>query len=88
MVESLRSPVRGGEHVGDPAVVEADVDRVYQPVEVHFADGSWAVGRISGWWQDGDGARWCLLRVARSGRPARWEPFDPARMVLLPTGGL
>ncbi|MFF1908043.1 hypothetical protein [Kitasatospora sp. NPDC058218] len=68
--------------------VDAEVEWVYQPVEVHFGDGSWALGRISGWWHDAGGLRWCRLRVARSGRPARWEPFDPARVVLLPAGGL
>ncbi|MFD0273966.1 hypothetical protein ACFVHB_08625 [Kitasatospora sp. NPDC127111] len=88
MVESRRGPVRGGGHGDGPAVAEADVEWVYQPVEVHFGDGSWALGRISGWWHDGVGTRWCRLRVARSGRPARWEPYDPARMVLLPAGGL
>ncbi|MFE2727622.1 hypothetical protein [Kitasatospora sp. NPDC059327] len=68
--------------------VDTEVEWVYQPVEVHFGDGRWALGRISGWWQDAGGSRWCRLRVARSGHPARWEPFDPARVVLLPAGGL
>ncbi|WP_195911416.1 hypothetical protein [Streptomyces kaniharaensis] len=82
MVESRRSPADGGE----PA--DSDVQWVYQPVEVHLADGSWALGRISGWWQDTGGDRWCRLRLTRTGRPARWEPFDPARVVLLPVAGL
>ncbi|AUY53886.1 hypothetical protein EH183_01570 [Streptomyces sp. CB01881] len=80
--------MRGGERGEGPAVAEADVEWVSQPVEVHYGDGRWALGRVSGWWQDAAGARWCRLRVARSGSPARWEPFDPARVVLLPAGGL
>lgn len=70
----------------DPA--EHDVRWVYQPVEVDLGDGSWALGRISGWWQDAAGRRWCRLRVGRSGRPACWERFDPARVLLLPVSGM
>ncbi|MEV7928622.1 MULTISPECIES: hypothetical protein [unclassified Kitasatospora] len=82
MVESRRSPVA----VGEPA--DPDVQWVYQPVEVDLGDGAWASGRISGWWQDSAGQRWCRLRVSRSGRPAGWERFDPARVLLLPVAGL
>ncbi|MFJ6135492.1 hypothetical protein [Kitasatospora sp. NPDC092286] len=92
MEESRRGPVDGegpgGVDLGVDLDAEPGVERVYQPVEVHFGDGTWALGRISGWWQDAAGRRWCRLRVARSGRPARWEPFDPARVVLLPAGGV
>ncbi|MFJ3788763.1 hypothetical protein [Kitasatospora sp. NPDC090091] len=93
MVESGRGPVPGGGSGAGAAgpvgaVAATDVEWVYQPVEVHFADGDWALGRISAWWRDAAGTRWCRLRVARSGRPARWEPFDEARVVLLPAGGL
>ncbi|WP_459649896.1 hypothetical protein [Kitasatospora sp. Ki12] len=70
----------------DPA--ERDVRWVYQPVEVHLGDGTWALGRISGWWQDAAGRPWCRLRVGRSGRPACWERFDPERVLLLPVSGL
>ncbi len=67
---------------------EPDVRWVYQPVEVDLGDGAWALGRISGWWQDTAGRQWCRLRIGRSGQPARWERFDPARMLLLPVSGL
>ncbi|MFI8455463.1 hypothetical protein [Kitasatospora sp. NPDC085464] len=73
------NPVDPGEHT---------VQWVYQPVEVDLGEGAWALGRISGWWQDATGRRWCRLRVGRSGQPAYWERFDPARVVLLPVSGL
>ncbi|MFE4399749.1 MULTISPECIES: hypothetical protein [Streptomycetaceae] len=67
---------------------DRDVQWVYQPVEVDLGGGAWALGRISGWWQDAAGQRWCRLRIGRSGQPARWQPFDPARVLLLPVTGL
>ncbi|MER7755372.1 hypothetical protein [Kitasatospora sp. NPDC097643] len=82
MVESRRSPAGAG----GPA--DPDVEWVYQPVEVDLGDGAWALGRISGWWQDAAGETWCRLRLNRGGRPACWEPFDPARVLLLPVAGL
>ncbi|MGA5820247.1 hypothetical protein ACPC54_20565 [Kitasatospora sp. NPDC094028] len=88
MVESGRGPARAGE--SGPAAEPAgpDVTWVHQPVEVDLGDGGWALGRISGWWQDAAGQRWCRLRVGRSGQPARWQRFDPARVLLLPVSGL
>ncbi|MER8187740.1 hypothetical protein [Kitasatospora sp. NPDC094015] len=77
----------GAAHPGPPPG-DPGVRWVYQPVEVHFADGDWALGRISAWWDGPHGDRWCRLRIARSGGAARWEPFEPARMVLLPSGGI
>ncbi|SOB78985.1 hypothetical protein SAMN06272789_0197 [Streptomyces sp. 1331.2] len=74
--------------VGPAGVAGPDVRWVYQPVEVDLGDGTWALGRISGWWQDAAGRRWCRLRVGRSGQPAYWERFDPTRVLLLPVSGL
>ncbi|MFI2610402.1 hypothetical protein [Kitasatospora sp. NPDC018619] len=86
-MESQCSPVGAGGTAGaEPA--ERDVLWVYQPVEVDLGDGAWALGRISGWWRDGAGQRWCRLRIGRSGQPAHWQPFDPARVLLLPVSGL
>ncbi|MFD9128396.1 hypothetical protein [Kitasatospora sp. NPDC059571] len=62
---------------------ETQVERVYQPVEVRYEDGDWAVGRINAWWRADDGTRWCRLRVLRRGEP-QWTVFDPERLVLLP----
>ncbi|MFJ9845330.1 hypothetical protein ACIRYZ_33795 [Kitasatospora sp. NPDC101155] len=82
MVESRRSPA--------PAVepADAEVRWVYQPVEVDLGDGTWAPGRISGWWRDPTGRQWCRLRVSHSGQPAGWRLFEPERMLLLPVSGL
>ncbi|MER6300078.1 hypothetical protein ABT247_10965 [Kitasatospora sp. NPDC001539] len=79
-----------GRHSTAPAVDPADTDVrwVHQPVEVDLGDGDWALGRISGWWQDPTGRQWCRLRVSRSGQPAGWRPFDPERVRLLPDSGL
>ncbi|MER7667247.1 hypothetical protein ABTY61_02130 [Kitasatospora sp. NPDC096128] len=59
-----------------------------QPVEVDLGDGAWALGRISGWWQDPAGRDWCRLRVVRGAGPAGWRPFDPERVRLFPDSGL
>ncbi|WP_243438124.1 hypothetical protein, partial [Streptomyces sp. FH025] len=83
VVESRHSPA-------PPTVAppEAEVRWVHQPVEVDLGDGTWALGRISGWWQDPAGRCWCRLRVSRSGRPTAWRPYDPERVLLLPVSGL
>lgn len=60
---------------------------MYQPVEIHEEDGSWALGRINGWWHGPDGELWCRVRIPRSGALAHWVAFDPARLVLLQTEG-
>ena len=58
----------------------------YEPVEIRHDDGSWTVGRITGWWRSPDGTSWCRLRA--TGEPApRWVVFDPAHLSLLPTSG-
>ncbi|WP_157882133.1 hypothetical protein [Streptomyces rubellomurinus] len=88
MVESGPGPA-GAETPAQPAEpAERDVTWVYQPVEVALGDGGWALGRITGWWQDAAGQRWCRLRIGRSGQPARWQRYDPARVLLLPARGL
>ncbi|MGW3074594.1 MULTISPECIES: hypothetical protein [unclassified Kitasatospora] len=90
MMESQCSP-EGAESAGGPAEAEPedrDVRWVYQPVEVDLGDGAWALGRISAWWQDAAGQRWCRLRIGRSGQPALWQRFDPVRVLLLPVSGL
>ncbi|MGW3045829.1 hypothetical protein ACWC9T_38815 [Kitasatospora sp. NPDC001159] len=81
MVERRRCPALAVE----PA--DTDVRWVYQPVEVDLGGGTWALGRISGWWRDPAGRQWCRLRVSRSGQPAGWRLFEPERM-LLPVSGL
>ncbi|MEV7186014.1 hypothetical protein [Kitasatospora sp. NPDC093102] len=87
MMESQCSPEGAGGPAGtEPA--DRDVQWVYQPVEVDLGDGAWALGRISGWWQDAAGQRWCRLRIGRSGQPALWQRFDPSRVLLLPVSGL
>ncbi|WP_188300845.1 hypothetical protein [Streptomyces sp. CBMA156] len=68
--------------------VDRDVRWVYQPVEVDLGDGDWALGRITGWWQDTAGQPWCRLRIGRSGHAGDWQRFDPARVLLLPLSGL
>ncbi|MEU1283934.1 hypothetical protein [Kitasatospora sp. NPDC005856] len=87
MVESQCSPGRTGGPTG-PEPADRDVRWVYQPVEVDLGGGTWALGRVSAWWQDTAGRRWCRLRVGRSGQPALWQPFDPARVLLLPVSGI
>lgn len=91
MVESPSGPESAAESVDgvesvDPA--DREVRWVYQPVEVDLGDGTWALGRISGWWQDPAGRDWCRLRVVRGAGPAGWRPFDPERVRLLPVSGL
>ncbi|MFE6051279.1 hypothetical protein ACFQ6N_11010 [Kitasatospora sp. NPDC056446] len=76
----------GPRGVAEPA--DREVRWVHQPVEVDLGDGTWALGRISGWWQDGSGRSWCRLRVTRSGQPPNWERYDPERVLLLPVSGL
>ncbi|WP_043175957.1 hypothetical protein [Streptomyces sp. NRRL B-24484] len=66
----------------------AQVEQTYQPVEVRFEDGSWAVGRINAWWRPADGGPWCRVRVLRRGGAERWMPFDPEQVLLLPAGGI
>lgn len=78
----------GGPAEPEPEPTDLDVRWVYQPVEVDLGDGAWALGRISAWWQDAAGQRWCRLRIGRSGQPALWQRFDPARVLLLPVSGL
>ena len=71
----------------EPSPPEAEVRRVYQPVEIRCDDGNWAAGRINGWWRSPAGALWCRLRVPGSGTPARWVPFDASHLTLLQTEG-
>ncbi|BFV55103.1 hypothetical protein KCMC57_up02070 [Kitasatospora sp. CMC57] len=66
---------------------ERETRAVFQPVEVRFEDGRWAVGRINAWWQAEDGRLWCRLRVMGDGSGARWQPYDPDRVTLLPSHG-
>ncbi|MFJ8044070.1 hypothetical protein ACIRBX_26570 [Kitasatospora sp. NPDC096147] len=65
-----------------------EVEPAYQPVEVGLADGDWAVGRINGWWRPATGRSWCRVRLLGRGEEARWMPFDPDRLVLLPSSGI
>ncbi|MFF2745865.1 hypothetical protein ACFVVA_10005 [Kitasatospora sp. NPDC058048] len=81
-------PEPAGTDQTGPEAAARDVRWVYQPVEVDLGDGGWALGRISAWWQDAAGQRWCRLRIGRGGQPALWQPFDPARVLLLPVSGL
>ncbi len=86
-MESQCSPEGAAGPAGaEPA--DRDVQWVYQPVEVDLGDGTWALGRISAWWQDASGQRWCRLRIGRGGQSARWQRFDPSRVLLLPLSGL
>lgn len=73
---------------GDCLPPEAEVRWVYQPVEVHYPDGHWAVGRITAWWTDEDGAQWCRMRMTPGGQPPRWFPYDPDTIHLLPSSGI
>ncbi|MDH6123873.1 hypothetical protein [Kitasatospora sp. GP82] len=66
---------------------EEEVRRVYQPVEVHHQDGTWAVGRINAWWHPAGGQPWCRVRTIGSGEAPKWMPFDPEQLVLLPVTG-
>ncbi|ARF59584.1 hypothetical protein B1H19_20620 [Streptomyces gilvosporeus] len=61
---------------------------VYQPVEVQYPDGSWELGRISGWWTDEKGEVWCRLRTVPGGTPPRWQRYDPESVRLLPSAGI
>ncbi|GAA2236600.1 hypothetical protein GCM10010430_16910 [Kitasatospora cystarginea] len=67
---------------------EAEVRRVYQPVEVHREDGTWALGRINAWWHPAGGEAWCRVRTVGKGGALTWMPFDPERLVLLPLSGI
>ncbi|MFI1201166.1 hypothetical protein ACH4VR_17255 [Streptomyces sp. NPDC020883] len=79
---------RCGPLTWDSPPPEAEVRWVYQPVEVQYPDGAWALGRISAWWQDDEGEQWCLLRtLPGDGRP-RWLRYDPDSVRLLPTEGI
>ncbi|MEN2420357.1 hypothetical protein AABB02_19965 [Streptomyces rimosus] len=48
------------------------------------------MGRISAWWRDGAGELWCRLRTMRgsSGSCPQWFPYDPDRMLVLPSAGI
>ncbi|MFJ9518528.1 hypothetical protein ACIRPK_09715 [Kitasatospora sp. NPDC101801] len=67
---------------------EQETRPVFQPVEVRFEDGRWAVGRINAWWEAADGRLWCRLRVMGDGSSAHWQPYDPDRVTLLPSHGI
>ncbi|GAA4853519.1 hypothetical protein [Kitasatospora terrestris] len=64
---------------------ETEIRRVYQPVEIHREDGTWALGRINAWWQPDDGTPWCRVHALRTGE--HWMPYDPERLLLLPGAG-
>ncbi|MFI6154993.1 hypothetical protein ACIBCA_20130 [Kitasatospora sp. NPDC051170] len=85
MTESWCDPPGGG---AGPGADDPGVEWDYRPVEVDLGDGTWAPGRISGWWHDGTGEHWCRLRIARSGQPAHWRRFDPSTVLILPLSGL
>ncbi|MGX7758798.1 hypothetical protein ACWQ06_09020 [Streptomyces angustmyceticus] len=61
---------------------------VYQPVEVQYPDGGWALGRINAWWTDGAGELWCRLRTLPGSARAQWRRYDPESILLLPSTGL
>ncbi|MFF7229149.1 hypothetical protein BX264_3417 [Streptomyces sp. 2333.5] len=67
---------------------EAEVQWVYQPVEVQYPDGGWALGRINAWWTDGAGELWCRLRTLPGGACPQWLRYDPESILLLPSTGL
>ncbi|MFJ1791828.1 hypothetical protein [Kitasatospora griseola] len=67
---------------------EPEVRPAYQPVEVRLDDaaiGTWTLGRINAWWQAPDGTPWCRLRLI--GTEPVWCPYDPDRILLLPSIG-
>ncbi|AJT65941.3 hypothetical protein T261_4287 [Streptomyces lydicus] len=57
-------------------------------MEVQHPDGSWELGRISGWWTDAAGEVWCRLRTVPGGTPPRWLRYDPESVRLLPSTGI
>ncbi|MER5865101.1 hypothetical protein [Kitasatospora sp. NPDC002040] len=67
-----------------------EVRPAYQPVELLVGDepyDGWQIGRINGWWDAPDGRSWCRVRAVRGGAGPQWVPFDPDRIVLLPSSG-
>ncbi|MFI7102050.1 hypothetical protein ACIBK8_22140 [Streptomyces sp. NPDC050161] len=67
---------------------EAEVQWVYQPVEVRYPDGHWRLGRISAWWTDETGELWCRLRTNPGDTGPRWFRYDPEAIRTLPTTGI
>ncbi|MFJ5924954.1 hypothetical protein ACIQF6_20355 [Kitasatospora sp. NPDC092948] len=70
---------------------EPEVRPAYQPVEVRLDrtetdPESWTLGRINAWWHAPDGTTWCRLRLI--GADPTWCPYDPERILLLPTVGI
>ncbi|MEU6326262.1 hypothetical protein ABZ851_03065 [Streptomyces sp. NPDC047049] len=59
-------------------------------MEVQYADGGWALGRINAWWTDGSGELWCRLRTLPGSASAcpQWLRFDPESILLLPSTGI
>ncbi|WP_336047411.1 hypothetical protein [Streptomyces sp. CA2R101] len=59
-------------------------------MEVQYADGGWALGRINAWWTDGAGELWCRLRTLPGSASAcpQWLRFDPESILLLPSTGI
>ncbi|OKJ14029.1 hypothetical protein AMK19_09040 [Kitasatospora sp. CB01950] len=65
---------------------EPEVRPAYQPVEVRLDDSdNWTLGRINAWWHAPDGTPWCRLRLI--GAEPHWRPYDPDRILLLPSVG-
>ncbi|WP_238782790.1 hypothetical protein [Streptomyces monomycini] len=81
---------RSGPPPGGGPPPEAEVHWVYQPVELQHPDGGWELGRITAWWRDGAGELWCRLRTMRGsgGSCPQWFPYDPDRILVLPSAGI
>ncbi|MFC1415082.1 hypothetical protein [Streptacidiphilus cavernicola] len=67
---------------------QAEVRRVYRPVEIRSPDGAWQLGRITAWWQPAEGRPWCRVTAIGDGGRSRWLPADSESLVPLPSAGI